>query len=542
MPHLDKFNNLDGPGLIPGDVRSPAGVSVTPLKPPPGFGLASPPDLGLAPQPVPASAPVAAPELPASPPAASPGGGEGGQRDPGIPQFADNPLGAIGFLLQQFGAGIQGKETPLQRLRKEGLAERRLDQEDTALRLQAIGTGFKGLNIGIGLLENTPPAQSEEIIERFANVTVGFDLEGTLRAFANGQLANFKENLAIIENDLSLQALIGFMPNVETATPAQLNEAMQKAVDAKADIAKTLATEEAKFTGKVEAVSKLTGQDKKVVAERLAFGKEDTDSFFRALDELERLSGEGKTPANNKRAAALQKRLDSLTEGKGFAIKFNPNGTIEAIVQGGDSKGLFSSLSGKQQLESAERADALVRAIGTFDEVIAKIDEDPTAFGALGSVRKAVQTMTGIAGDLGELIEGVSGVDINKGVSAATRFLADNNLEGEFEGFFDPQLSKTKLLENTLAFELARLRLIGSGGDMRALRQAFLDARDDVNLTGLTASRDVRARLVDIRGQFARELSDLSRRLSGQEVKAPSPSEESDEAIKRRVDEILGSK
>ena len=40
-------------------------------------------------------------------------------RQPGAPNFNDSPLAAIGFLLQQTGAGIQGRETPLEKLRKQ---------------------------------------------------------------------------------------------------------------------------------------------------------------------------------------------------------------------------------------------------------------------------------------------------------------------------------------------------------------------------------------------------------------------------------------
>ena len=295
------------------------------------------------------------------------------------------------------------------------------------------------------------------------------------------------------------------------------------------------------FERKVNFIADLTDKERDVVAERLAFGDDDksTDNFFRALDELEELRQQGKTPANDERAANVQKRLDQLTSEKGFFMSFNEKGEIEFIGQG-DVGGLAAGMTAAQAFKQGERIQALNSTIDMFDTVILAIDDNPTAFGIIGDVRRGFQAAVGVTRDLGTLIEAGSGgtIDINAAAANARSLVIGTPIEGAFEGVFDPQLSKTKLLEHTLAFELARLRLTRSGGDIRALTQVFKDAKQDVNLTGLTFSRDVRERMTSIRDQFVRELREITKLFAGSEAQR-KPSEERKTDLERQVDEIL---
>ena len=56
-----------------------------------------------------------------------------------VPQFKDNPIEAIGFLLQQAGAGLLGKETPLQRIKKETAAAELFELKRFQVGLDALG-------------------------------------------------------------------------------------------------------------------------------------------------------------------------------------------------------------------------------------------------------------------------------------------------------------------------------------------------------------------------------------------------------------------
>ncbi|KKM03948.1 hypothetical protein LCGC14_1769280, partial [marine sediment metagenome] len=146
------------------------------------------------------------------------------------------------------------------------------------------------------------------------------------------------------------------------------------------------------FERKVDFIADLTDKERGVVAERLAFGDDDksTDNFFRALDELEELRQQGKTPANDERAANVQKRLDQLTSEKGFFMSFNEKGEIEFIGQG-DVGGLAAGMTAAQAFKQGERIQALNGTIDMLDTVISAIDENPTAFGVVGTIRRAGQ-------------------------------------------------------------------------------------------------------------------------------------------------------
>ena len=59
----------------------------------------------------------------------------------GIPQFADDPIGAISFALQEIGAALQGKELP-------SVRARRAAQEDRLLRQRGLGARINALRFG----------------------------------------------------------------------------------------------------------------------------------------------------------------------------------------------------------------------------------------------------------------------------------------------------------------------------------------------------------------------------------------------------------
>ena len=60
----------------------------------------------------------------------------------GAPQFEDNPVAAIGFVLQNIAAGFQGKELPSERAARAA-------QQGRALRLRGLGVRINALKFGI---------------------------------------------------------------------------------------------------------------------------------------------------------------------------------------------------------------------------------------------------------------------------------------------------------------------------------------------------------------------------------------------------------
>lgn len=117
----------------------------------PSFGLTNgadgPPVSLLQP---PANVPPVARETaaPAPPPqVAAPGAPQAAPQQqaagPKIPKFSENPIGAIGFLLESFGNGVLGRELPIDRLERQAAAQQGARLKQAALRMDAISKGME---------------------------------------------------------------------------------------------------------------------------------------------------------------------------------------------------------------------------------------------------------------------------------------------------------------------------------------------------------------------------------------------------------------
>jgi len=250
--------------------------------------------------------------------------------------------------------------------------------------------------------------------------------------------------------------------------------------------------------------------------------------FQRLLGDLEVLRGRvasGDLKADDEQVKLVESRLNKLTQTEGgFSISLSPDGRV-VVTQGGipgapgagGGGQLFEELSPNQQLEQSERFQELQSSIGLVDRLIEETISNPTAFGAAGTVRGVVQKGLGALGSLGDIIKSTTGKDMDETREDILNFLEDDpELEKELGGFFDPQLAQQEILENTLAFQIARSRIKG-GGDIRAVTQAFKDAKGEIRLTGLVGVDDVRSRLLGVRRIFQQELEGLSGAVTGQD-------------------------
>lgn len=68
------------------------------------------------------------------------------QQASGIPSFEDNPLGAVGLILQEFAAGVRGTEGPVAKLNAQAAEQQGLKLQRDALRLKAIQFGVDELS------------------------------------------------------------------------------------------------------------------------------------------------------------------------------------------------------------------------------------------------------------------------------------------------------------------------------------------------------------------------------------------------------------
>lgn len=240
------------------------------------------------------------------------------------------------------------------------------------------------------------------------------------------------------------------------------------------------------------------------------------DEFNRNLQRLVELENASQTDTTEYRL--LAQRIARQTQGSGGVnIEFDEQGNLLRLNvggAGGAGQGLASQLTGQQALREQAQLDTLDTTIDRLDQTIQAIEERPGRAGVVRGVRSFVENLTGFAQDalaevgLEPLTERV------KESIAAIPGLTDEEA-GEFDPFFDPELTRTEIFQNTIAFELAKLRINSGGGSVRALKDAFDVARQDVQLGGLQSSRQVVSRLQTIRDEFVTAREQLRQRLSG---------------------------
>lgn len=78
------------------------------------------------------------------------------------PKFADNPLGAIGLVLSNFSAGVQGRELPTTRIAQQQLQQQQLNLQQLRVNLDAVKQGVEMFS---GLDPSDPNTQEQ--IDRF---------------------------------------------------------------------------------------------------------------------------------------------------------------------------------------------------------------------------------------------------------------------------------------------------------------------------------------------------------------------------------------
>ncbi|MGI9435667.1 MAG: hypothetical protein ACR2Q4_12710 [Geminicoccaceae bacterium] len=90
-----------------------------------------------------------------------------------IPQFSDNPLGAIGLLLSNFAAGARGQTLPTQRIQQQRIQQQQLNLQQLRVNLDAVR---QGVEMFIGLDPDDP--RTADAINRFTEQFVPILGEG----------------------------------------------------------------------------------------------------------------------------------------------------------------------------------------------------------------------------------------------------------------------------------------------------------------------------------------------------------------------------
>jgi hypothetical protein len=243
---------------------------------------------------------------------------------------------------------------------------------------------------------------------------------------------------------------------------------------------------------------------------------ESKSEFRKTLDDAMRLESQ-LDPAKlaiNSEYQMIKKRLEFLTrESKdGLSIRFNQDGTVSTITQGGDG-GIGAQLPATQALNQKAQVDNLESTIKILDTVIGQVEIDKSTTGITGSLKSWAQKIVGMAEDAAP--EAV--------VSAISQTANSFGLGS----YFDKNLPEQEIYQNTIALELAKLRVsAGDSNNPKAIKAAFDAAREDVSLRGFTSSKEVKARLEVIRREFQSARDKLVQRLSGSspaQMKSSSP-------------------
>ncbi|MGI9306952.1 MAG: hypothetical protein ACR2P5_06570 [Gammaproteobacteria bacterium] len=125
-----------------------------------------------------------------------------------IPNFQDNPLGAIGLLLSNFAAGARGQTLPTQRIQQQRLQQQQLNLQQLRVNLDAVR---QGVEMFIGLDPDDP--RTADAITRFTEQFVPVLGEGFRESMTAGlELARNQGQEAIdglVEHQQRIQGICG---------------------------------------------------------------------------------------------------------------------------------------------------------------------------------------------------------------------------------------------------------------------------------------------------------------------------------------------
>ena len=287
---------------------------------------------------------------------------------------------------------------------------------------------------------------------------------------------------------------------------AQSIKSKQAATDKLANAATvgeaTGAEDVAKAKTRLDAILSAESPSERETLSQLLGGAVQTDGFLRAMQNWE-------IETDPVKKDMWLKRINKFTENTGLNIQMK-DGKLVSITQGGDGQSIVSGLKARDQLKVLRVLRGLKGDMSFTDSVIKHAQESPSSFGIAGTIKRGVQGLSQGTTELVQSLPGMGGV-IN-GIKAELQALGVPKVISSF----DEKLSSLDLLENALAFRIARLRMERSGGDIRALSSVMKAAKNDIKLTGATTQASVVARLKHAKQLFQAEHDALLESVNAQ--------------------------
>jgi len=241
----------------------------------------------------------------------------------------------------------------------------------------------------------------------------------------------------------------------------------------------------------------------KIWDETIGKAPKEPDELNRQLERWKELKKTGQE--NSFEANAIEARINKLSSTSGMSFEVLPDGTVR-MTQGA----LGDKLPSTQKFQQTAQLDRYDTVVDIIDTTLSNIEQSPTRAGVIGSIRGFAQKVAGVAGDIAPktLAETMrKTIEIIPGITPEQK--------NDLSGYFDPAIPENEIYENTIALELAKLRVTSGGGGIRAIDRAFKAAQKDVKITGMFSSNEVMARLKKVREEFTTERGKQSKRLTG---------------------------
>lgn len=460
----------------------------------PGIGMARPPTVVPPPGPI---TPQPQPNLSAA-----------GSTQTGAPDFKTNPLGAVGLVLSNVAAGMRGQELPTERMVKDQM-------ERQANNLRLLGAG---LGIADKLLQaaaNVPEPQRAALIEKNLGIlaqTMPPEMLGPIKDYVSIGEAGRTADIAKKRQRIEFMKRHGLL----SGSLFELVGGDTKAMDVILDKITEGVGEAAGKVAGARGAAELLGVPVAETAQAAGLTPTAKDEFNRNMQRMLDLEKAGQQ--GSKEYKLLAKRVAKQTEGvPGFTMEFDDEGNLKGVRYGPGS----AALTAQQALRQQEQLDEWGSVIGTLDETIATLRQNPDRAGVMGAIKNFAQDIVGVVGDVAPK----EWTDRIKETIAAIPGITDEEAN-DLNPFFDVALPETQIMQNTIALALAKMRIQAGGSSIRALKDAFEKAQEDVAIRGMFSSQNAIARLEKVREEFARSRAALGSRFMGQEGEAPQDSGE----------------
>lgn len=214
---------------------------------------------------------------------------------------------------------------------------------------------------------------------------------------------------------------------------------------------------------------------------------------------------------DNPDIALLDAHLQPVAAKAGFSFAMAPDGTLvfgEGTAPAAQQLGIITTAARRDK--TIGNRDFTQNVVAQIDDWIKLGTDDPTLLGAVGSARRAGQSVLGMGKDVGRLLPGSDAI-FKIADQLAKKFvdlgIVDEDLA--FSELQNPNVPALQVFENTIAMAIARNRQPQD----RILKDVYLSAKEDAKITGFKSSYDVIQKMRTLRAMLVNDISIMNKQL-----------------------------